>query len=83
MRPSAGMEIGFSQQTAVSLNQRYAALAAKLGVPYLDIQTPLLADRDYMDSLTRGDRMHCDGSGYGIMAGMVDAWDAWSAWFDE
>lgn len=83
MRPSAGMEISFTQEAASALNQRFMALAAERGVPYLDIHTSLLADRDYMESLTRGDQMHCDGSGYGIMADTVDAWDAWSAWFDE
>ncbi|MDA4847007.1 GDSL-type esterase/lipase family protein [Hoeflea poritis] len=81
MRPSEGLEIDFSQETAIALNRRYAELAAKLGVPYLDIQTPLLADKRYMDSLTKGDRMHCDGSGYAIMADLVDKWDAWADWF--
>lgn len=82
MRPTADMEIDFSQATAAALNRRYQVLAAKLGVPYLDIHTPLMANHDYMDSLTRGDRMHCDGSGYAIMAETIDAWDAWSAWFE-
>ncbi|MEM7120148.1 MAG: GDSL-type esterase/lipase family protein [Pseudomonadota bacterium] len=82
MRPSEGLELDFKQETAVALNQRFMALAAKLGVPYLDIQTPLLADRRYRESLTRGDRMHCDGSGYAIMADLVDAWQAWSRWFE-
>ena len=83
MRPSEGMEIEFSQDTAVALNRRFIASATKLGVPYLDIQTPLLANQPYMDSLTRGDQMHCDGSGYAIMAEIVDGWSAWSAWFEE
>ncbi len=83
MRPSEGMEIDFSQDTATALNRRYIASAAKLGVPYLDIQTPLLANPDYMHSLTFGDQMHCDGSGYGIMADLIDHWEAWSAWFGE
>ena len=81
MRPSERLEIDFSQETAIALNRRYVELAAKLGVPYLDIQTPLLADKRYMDSLTKGDRMHCDGSGYAIMAALVDKWDAWADWF--
>lgn len=82
MRPSEGLEITFSQDTAMTLNRRFMALAAKLGVPYLDIQTPLLANQDYMASLTRGDRMHCDGSGYAIMADLVDGWEAWAGWFE-
>ena len=82
MRPSEGLEITFSQEAAMALNQRFMALAATLGVTYLDIQTPLLADQDYMASLTRGDRMHCSGSGYAIMADLVDRWDAWAGWFE-
>ncbi|WP_419910662.1 GDSL-type esterase/lipase family protein [Hoeflea sp.] len=81
MHPSEDLEITFSQQTAMALNRRYMALALEIGVPYLDIQTPLLASPHYMHSLTLGDRMHCDGSGYAIMADLVDNWDAWSAWF--
>lgn len=83
MRPSAGMEIVFTQESAVALNQRYLETAAQLKVPYLDIQTPLLANDRYMDSLTRGDRMHCDGSGYAIMAEIVDRWEPWSDWFSD
>ncbi|MEX3009813.1 GDSL-type esterase/lipase family protein [Hoeflea sp. TYP-13] len=83
MHPSEGMVIEFSQETAMALNQRFIALAAKLGIPYLDIQTPLLANHAYMHSLTRGDQMHCDGSGYEIIADVVDNWDAWSNWFQE
>ena len=83
MHPSPGLEIYFSQSTASSLNRRFIMTAAKLGVPYLDIQSPLDANQDYMNSLTRGDRMHCDGVGYAIMAELVDKWVAWSAWFEE
>ncbi|MEM8587397.1 MAG: GDSL-type esterase/lipase family protein [Pseudomonadota bacterium] len=82
MRPSEGLEFTFSQDTAMALNQRFIALAATLGIPYLDIQTKLLANQHYMASLTRGDRMHCDGSGYAIMADLVDGWDAWAGWFE-
>ncbi|MES0882773.1 GDSL-type esterase/lipase family protein [Roseibium sp. SCP14] len=83
IRPSEGLEIAFSQETTVSLNRRYTEAAISLGVPYLDIQSPLLSDQDYMTSLTRGDRMHCDGNGYAMIADLVDSWDAWSAWFGE
>ncbi|MES0810858.1 GDSL-type esterase/lipase family protein [Roseibium sp. SCPC15] len=81
MRPSEGLEIEFQQETAISLNQRYAEAASSLGVPYLDIQSPLLSSQDYMHSLTRGDQMHCDGHGYAMIADLVDSWTAWSDWF--
>ncbi|MEM9632926.1 MAG: GDSL-type esterase/lipase family protein [Pseudomonadota bacterium] len=83
MHPSEGLEIDFSQETAISLNRRYSEAANSLGVSYLDIQSPLLSNRDYMNSLTRGDRMHCDGSGYAIIADLIDDWGAWSDWFGK
>ena len=83
MHPGEGMVLEFSQETAVALNQRYIESAKNLGVPYLDIQTPLLANQHYMDSLTRGDQMHCDGSGYAMIADLVNNWKAWSTWFED
>lgn len=83
MHPSEGLEVSFFQKDAAALNARFKTLAETLGVPYFDLQTPLLANRDYMASLTRGDRMHCDGTGYAMMANLVDNWPAWNAWFEE
>ena len=83
MHPAAGMEISFSQDEAIALNGLFRDLAAKLDVAYLDIQTPLLADPAYMESLTRGDRMHPDGAGYARIADLVDDWSAWADWFAQ
>lgn len=82
MHPSAVLEISFRQEDAIALNGAFQDLAAKLGVSYLDIQTPLLGDAAYLDSLTRGDRMHPDGHGYARIADLVDAWPAWANWFE-
>ncbi|ASP33437.1 GDSL-type esterase/lipase family protein [Labrenzia sp. VG12] len=82
MHPSAGLEISFRQEDAIALNGAFKDLAAKLGIAYLDIQTPLLGDTAYLDSLTRGDRMHPDGEGYARITDLVDAWPAWSDWFE-
>lgn len=83
MHPIEGLEISVTQESAKALNQRFKASAQKLGAAYFDLQTPLLANRDYMSSLTRGDKMHCDGTGYAMIANLVDKWDAWDAWFTE
>jgi len=83
MFPSTGVELSFKQSDAIALNRRFVASAQKLNVPYFDLQTPLLANRDYMNSLTRGDKMHCDGTGYAMIASLVNNWDAWDSWFQE
>jgi len=63
MKPSEGLEVSFSQDAATALNERFKTCAEKLNVPYCDLQARVLANRDYMSSLTRGDRMHGDGTG--------------------
>lgn len=83
MKPSEGLEISFSQEDARALNDRFKTCAEKLEVPYIDLLTPLSANRDYMGSLTRGDRMHCDGTGYAMIANLVNNWEAWNGWFAE
>jgi acyl-CoA thioesterase-1 len=81
MTPSPGFVITFDQDRAITLNEAYRSVAEDLGVPYLDILTPLLAYPEYWAGLTRSDRMHCDERGYDIMAGLVDGWPAWNDWF--
>ncbi|MET1411192.1 GDSL-type esterase/lipase family protein [Roseibium sp. HPY-6] len=83
MQPSEGLEVSFTQRRGQELNERFKAVAEALSIPYLDLQTPLLANRDYMSSLTRGDKMHCDGTGYAMIANLVDNWSAWDAWFKD
>jgi len=82
IHPGAGLEISCAQEPAIALNRRYKQLAGRFCVAYLDIQTPLLADPAYMDSLTKGDQMHPDGSGYARIAELVDGWKAWASWFE-
>lgn len=81
MHPSPGLVITFDQDRAIALNDAYRDLAAELKVAYCDIQTPLLADAEYMAGLTKADQMHCDGRGYELMAAVVDQWEPWAAWF--
>ncbi len=66
---------------SVASAENARSVAEDLGIPYLDILTPLLADDEYMTGLTRSDHMHCDERGYDIMAGLVDDWPAWNDWF--
>lgn len=83
MTPSPGFVINFVQDRAIKLNDAYRSIAGELGIDYLDILTPLLASPEYMDGLTKSDRMHCDSHGYQAIADLVDAWEPWDAWFKQ
>ena len=72
---------GANALLGVSLAVAHAA-AAELGVPFLDLFTPLAADRRYLDSLQAADGVHPDAAGYAVIAEQVGRWPAWRAWFD-
>lgn len=55
----------------------YAAKAAAMGVPYLDLFTPLSTDAAWAASLRATDGLHPNAAGYVLMAEMIDAWRGW------
>jgi acyl-CoA thioesterase I len=77
MSPLPGVAYDFRNERLMVLNRSYVQLAARLGVPYLDIASRLSDDARYRQSLLDGDLMHCSGDGYGLIADLVDAWPAW------
>ena len=79
MSPLPGLAYEFRNDRLLTLNRRYADLAHRLEVPYLDIAKPLSSNARYMQSLVEGDGMHCSGEGYGLIAELVDAWPEWRA----
>ena len=60
----------------------FEATADELGVPYLDIFTPLASDSGWDSHYIKGDGVHPRGSGYAIVAEHFIGWDAWRKWFD-
>jgi len=78
----SGIVYRFSNARTADLNAAFAVLAGDLGVPYLDLFTPLAADSRWPGCFAAGDGVHPANGGYAIMAERVAAWPAWRAWFD-
>jgi lysophospholipase L1-like esterase len=71
-----------------ALNVAFAAKAAELGVPFLDVRARLRAEKS-PERLTwertvraGGDGHHPTGEGYQLIADLVGAWPAWRALLD-
>lgn len=71
-----------SSSRNAQLSDMFEIAAEKLGVPYLDLCTPLSEVPDWATHYTPGDGVHPMGSGYAAMADQITAWDAWRTWFD-
>jgi acyl-CoA thioesterase I len=63
------------------LAARLLAEADRLGVPRIDLFTPLVEDADYRRQMTAGDGAHPVAAGYARMAALVMASTAW--WFGD
>ena len=73
----------FSNERQAAYNARYREMAAELGVPFLDLHTPLLASSDWEQLTQAGDGSNPAAEGYAKLAAMIAAWPAWRAWFDR
>lgn len=73
----------FRNERIGALSAHYAAVAADLGVPYLDLFGRLAADRRWNDLLAAGDGVHPPGEGYQFIAALLSDWPAWRTWFDR
>jgi lysophospholipase L1-like esterase len=80
-RASPGPVYRMSAERVGALNHAYAALAGELGVPYLDLFTPLSTNPRWRQALANGDGAHPTDDGYVLIADLVDAWPAWQALF--
>lgn len=82
MTPTPGLTVSFAQPRIDALNAAYAAIAAELGVPYLDLSTPLRREPRYVASQSAGDGLHPSADGYRMLAELVLGWPAWRAWMN-
>jgi len=80
--PGPGINYSFDNERTAELSRQYAALAKTLGVPYLDLFTPLSGDGRWAAALAAGDGIHPAADGYALIAEHVGAWPAWRAWLD-
>ena len=63
-----------SKLSAAFLNETRA-----LGIPYIDLLSPLMNDNDYLRDIAAGDGAHPRAAGYAKMASIISASKAW--WF--
>lgn len=63
-------------------NRAYTERAADLGVPYLDLFTPLSGDRNWDAALRKSDGLHPNSEGYEMMAARICDWSGWRRLFD-
>lgn len=82
MTPTPGMTVSFAQARIDALNAAYGAIAAELGVPYLDLCASLRGDPRYVASQSAGDGLHPSADGYRMIADLVQRWPAWRAWLN-
>lgn len=69
----------FSNARIAELSDAFAAVAAEMGVPYLDLFTPLSGDSSWNGAV--GDGVHPPDDGYAVIAERVAGWDGWRRWF--
>ena len=63
-----------------ALSGAFAALAAELTIPYLDLYTPLAAMPLWRLEITIGDGAHPGAAGYALIADLIEGWAPWRRW---
>jgi len=77
-----GVSYDFQNQAIDEYSRAYAAKAAEMDVPYLDLYTPLGADSAWAESLRHTDGLHPNAAGYELMTAHICGWAGWRALFD-
>jgi len=63
------------------LNGAYAAVADRIGLPYLDVFAALEATPAWQPAVTAGDGVHPTAEGYLLLAELIRDWPARRAWW--
>jgi lysophospholipase L1-like esterase len=64
------------------LSSGFAALCARIGVPYLSLFDVVAASRIWASEVAAGDGAHPNTGGYSEVAGAFMQWVAWRRWVD-
>ncbi len=79
--PSPDIAYEFMNERVSRLNDAYAKLAGRVGVPYLDLYAALDATPAWQPALAAGDGVHPTAEGYLLIAEIIRAWPGWRAWW--
>jgi len=77
-----GVIYDFRNDAIGEYNRAYVEMAAALGVPYLDLFTPLSVDPAWDAALRKSDGLHPNAQGYELMAARIADWAGWRGLFD-
>ncbi|HUJ99577.1 MAG TPA: GDSL-type esterase/lipase family protein [Stellaceae bacterium] len=74
------LPLGGAETRIPALSRALQALSAELGIPFLNLETPLSAMALWRIELAAGDGAHPGAAGYALIADLVEGWPAWRAW---
>jgi len=77
-----GVIYDFRNDDIAAYNAAYAAMAAGLDVPHLDVFSPLSTDPAWEAALRASDGLHPTAAGYELMAAIIEGWSGWRGLFD-
>jgi acyl-CoA thioesterase I len=80
--PAPIVDDAAADRRIASLCEDFAALAARLDLPYLPIHAFLRQHRSWMDEAGAGDGAHPNAGGYGALADFIQRWAPWQRVFD-
>ena len=80
--PGPGISYSFDNERTAELSAGYSVIARELGIPCLDVFTPLSSSDRWAAALVEGDGIHPAADGYVLLAELVESWPAWRAWLD-
>ena len=72
-----GKEVRIFNTQVAAANRALARVAAEVGVPFLDLFTPLTAQAEWRNLMRRGDGIHPPARGYEWIAQLVEEWKPW------
>lgn len=75
-----GRTLELSNDRLMAVNEAFVRLSHDLGIPYLDVMTPLAHDARWSDSIMEVDGIHPGADGHARLAELVAQWDAWQRW---
>lgn len=82
LSPFEGVTFSFENAVIERYGAAYAARAAQMDVPYLDLFTPLSNDPSWFELLKTTDGLHPNAAGYEKMTALIGSWDGWRRLLD-
>jgi lysophospholipase L1-like esterase len=80
--PPGVLEAAQNQRVRL-LSEQFTHLCQELGIPYLDVFTPLSQSATWIEEVRSGDGAHPDAEGYSELAHIIQNWSAWQNWFQD